>query len=104
MSAANAFISAKSIYCGDRVLAYPAALEKARWLHRGGRLTMAMQRTVQTVTKIAFAILPPVRPAADRRRYASLSDMGRCTGADSSRLERTDLKRSVELQGKNGVA
>jgi hypothetical protein len=32
---------------------------------------MAMQRTVQTVTKIAFAILPPVFPAADRGRYAS---------------------------------
>jgi len=35
------------------------------------RLTMAMQRTVQTVTKIASAILPPVRPAADRRRWTA---------------------------------
>ena len=28
------------------------------------RPTMAMQRTVQTVTQIAFAIWPPARPAA----------------------------------------
>jgi len=33
---------------------------------------MAMQRTVQTVTKIAFAILPPVFPAADRGRYGAI--------------------------------
>jgi hypothetical protein len=32
------------------------------------RLTWAIQRTVQTVTQIASAIWPPIRPAADRRR------------------------------------
>ena len=38
------------------------------------RLTRAMQRTVQTVTQIAFSIWPPVRPAADRRRYVPMEN------------------------------
>ncbi|MDZ7668310.1 MAG: DUF4258 domain-containing protein [Gammaproteobacteria bacterium] len=42
---------------------------------------MAMQRTVQTVIKIAFAILPPVRPAADRRHSASVISSCHCHGA-----------------------
>jgi hypothetical protein len=36
-----------------------------------GRLTMTMQRTVQPVTQIAFAIWPPACPAADRRRWTA---------------------------------
>jgi hypothetical protein len=36
--------------------------------YRARHLTMAMQRTVQTVTQIASAIWPPVCPAADPRR------------------------------------
>jgi len=39
-----------------------------------------MQQTVQTVTKIAFAIWPPIRPAADRRSFRAVQRCRLLTG------------------------
>jgi len=52
---------------------------------------MAMQRTVQTVTKIAFAILPPDCPAADRRRWTA---QHRPTAIDPKATSRTLILRN----------